>query len=228
MAKNSPKKRFTHFVSLFLHSSEPKCVQSVCGVQGENDTCLVDAVCGALYDFGLTSIVDDIQRNHRMTLTTADTNVVGTFNNLLNKMLNPIGLVIKGVKICTIEKILTSQYNFPVFMLLVSKGGAFGHHVVSIYNNGIYDANSSKVLSLTQESLNWACGDTKNSICVGAVKAYQLLPKECANDPLLAYTNELGYIWPMFKAEKVQVKVGCTKKGVTKMLLRDFYNHMVE
>ena len=102
-----------------------------------------------------------------------------------------------------------------------------GHHAISVYNDGIYDANSKTALSLTRASLNWCCGDTEMSICVGATKAYQVLPKMCIDKPVLAHTVEHGYIWPMFEKKKIMVTVGCTKHGVTKMKLTTFNNNIV-
>ena len=196
--------------------------------QGANNTCLVDSTCGALHDFGLTSIVDDIQTNHRSQLTSSNPNVLGCFNNLIIKKLGPIGLALKSVSIKTVEQIIKYQYNFPVILLLESVDGASGQHAIAIYNQGIYDSNASHVLALTPASLNWACGDTGNSICIGAKKAYQVVPKACVDKPVLAYTTHHGNIWPCFQKEKATVKVGCTKFGITKMRLVDFFNNTIE
>ena len=65
--------------------------------------------------------------------------------------------------------------SFVIIASLKASDRSEGQHAIAIWNGGIYDANSRRVLKKKQEALDWCCGGGEVT-CTGIHRSYQLLP----------------------------------------------------
>ena len=98
------------------------------------------------------------------------------FGNLVNRHFKGVGLqMVRRKNIRTMEDLLTCTDSFVIVATLSASDGMHGQHAVSIFNGGIYDANSCYVLKKTHETLNWCCGEGLVT-CTGVHRCYQITP----------------------------------------------------
>ena len=145
--------------------------------QKDNSTCLVDAFCSAMYDFGCTTAVADLRlHNDTAALSAANKNIWGDFANLVNRCFTPVGLqLFKQKGSITLEEMMECDDSFVIVASLKANDGSEGQHAVAIYDGAIYDANSRFALKKNKESLDWCCGGG-DVVCKGFHRAYKLLP----------------------------------------------------
>ena len=63
---------------------------------------------------------------------------------------------------------------------LKASDGSDGQHAIAICDGGIFDANCGSVLTKTQESLDWCCGNG-GVTCLGVHRLYVALPVDYSN-----------------------------------------------
>jgi hypothetical protein len=145
--------------------------------QGSNSTCLLDAFCSAMHDFGCTQQVYLLQTNQEAGgISQASKNAWSTFCRLSNSHFKKVGLhIIRQKKFPQVCDLLQFNDAFVIIATLKASDSMEGQHAVAIFNGGIYDANCPYVLKKTQESLDWCCGED-DVTCIGIVRSYQMLP----------------------------------------------------
>jgi hypothetical protein len=91
--------------------------------------------------------------------------------------LNTLKLVIrrKLPHLRHVDQVLVWDTAWPLVVLLSSSNGGVGQHSVTIYEEGIYEPNSTFVLTKSGESLDWAAGI--DCTCLGITRAYQIVPQ---------------------------------------------------
>jgi hypothetical protein len=144
--------------------------------QTEAPTCLIDSFCSAIWEFGLCEAAKDLQANHRMRLVQTNVELIAAWVNTTNrKYLHSKGMVIRKMKnLGTVDQVLAWDTSWPLVVLLKCSDGGVGQHSVTIYNDGIYEPNSTMVLTKSRQALDWASG--VNCTCIGIWKAYQIVP----------------------------------------------------
>jgi hypothetical protein len=200
--------------------------------QGSKTTCLMDAYCSAMFDFGCMTQV--------MKLRTApgvgDINQTSStfwmdFGNLVNRHFTPIGLrCFRQANNMSVNELLVMNDSFVIVATLKSTDGMVGQHAVAIFDGGIYDSNCRYVLKKTSESLDWCCGDG-NEKCIGSARSYQMRPqghKQLADDMRFIFQtrddtgcNVRGWVKSVGEHMTVQLADGSIRK-VSREELADF------
>jgi hypothetical protein len=76
-----------------------------------------------------------------------------------------------------VDQVLAWDTAWPLMVLLSSSDGGVGQrqHSVTIYEERVYEPNSTFVLTKSRESLDWATGI--DCTCLGITRAYQIVPR---------------------------------------------------
>jgi hypothetical protein len=147
--------------------------------QKDKSTCLIDAFCSAIHEFGCMRQVEELrlhQDSHN--LSEANKNLWGSFVTLVNRIFRTVGLNLCRVKgNIRVQDLLDYNDSFVIVALLIASDRSDGQHAIAVFKGGIYDSNSKYVLKKTQESLDWCFGD--NGIkCIGIRRLYRLVPED--------------------------------------------------
>jgi hypothetical protein len=140
-------------------------------------TCLIDSFCIAIWEFGLCAASEGLHREHRMWLSQSNYRLIGDWIEITQtNYLNKLQLVIRKLPhLRHVDQVLAWDTAWPSVVLLASSDGGAGWHSVMIYEEGIYEPNSTFVLTKSRESLDWATG--VDCTCLGITRAYQIVPR---------------------------------------------------
>ena len=153
--------------------------------QRNETTCLIDAFCSAMYEFGCVHPVEKLRADPKSAVVSAgNQNIWRDFIQLVNTHFSSVGIrlcKLRGAK--DVDAILTWKDNFVIVVSLKASDASDGQHAIAICDGGIFDANSGNVLSKTQESLDWCCGGG-GVTCIGMHRSYVALPLDYSNRPV--------------------------------------------
>jgi hypothetical protein len=145
--------------------------------QGQNSTCLFDAFCSAMHEFGCVQQVKTLRATPgSSSFNQSNRFVWKDFNQMVNHQFKASGLQVFKQNIGTsVLSLCERDDSFVIVAALKSDDGMEGQHAIAIYAGCIYDSNSHYVLKKSQESLDWCCGGN-GVVCTGIHRSYQLLP----------------------------------------------------
>jgi hypothetical protein len=145
--------------------------------QAEVLTCLIDSFCSVIWEFGLCEATEGLQQAHWTRLSQSNYRLIADWINVTNKhYLNKRQLVIRKLPyLRNGYQVLAWDTAWPLVVLLARSDGGVGQHSVTIYDERIYEPNSTFVLTKTRESLDWAAG--VDCTCLGITQAYQIVPR---------------------------------------------------
>ena len=145
--------------------------------QRGSSTCLIDAFCSAMHEFGCVRLVEELRANPLSNqVSAANKNIWGDFVRLVNLQFSSVGLRVckqKGSK--SVHELLQQNGQFVILVSLKASDASDGQHAVAIFNGGIFDANYKHVLKKTQKSLDWCCGGD-GVTCTGVQRSFIVLP----------------------------------------------------
>jgi hypothetical protein len=144
IAQDPPSPQLVHF----MHPSKFQ--------QRGSSTCLIDAFCSAIDEFGCGRLVEELQVNPLSNqISAANKNIWGDFVRPINLQFSSVGLRLckqKGSK--SVCDLLDTNDQFVILVSLKASNASDGQHAVAIFNGGIFDANYKHVLKKTQESFD--------------------------------------------------------------------------
>jgi hypothetical protein len=145
--------------------------------QTEALTCLIDLFCSAIWEFDLCEAAEGLQQEYRAWLSQGNYWLIGDWIDVTNKhYLNHRRLVIRKLPhLRHVDQVLAWDTAWQLVVLLASSNGGVGQHSVTIYGEGIYEPNSTFVLTKSRKSLDWAAG--VDYTCLGITREYQIVPR---------------------------------------------------
>jgi hypothetical protein len=140
-------------------------------------TCLLDAFCSAMHEFGCVRQVEELRKNPlRNEVSAANKNIWGDLVRLVNLQFSCVGIKLfkqKGSK--SVQDLLSLNDEFVIVASLKASDASDGQHAIAIFSGGIFDANFKYVLKKSQESLDWCCGGD-GVTCTGVQRSFIALP----------------------------------------------------
>jgi hypothetical protein len=129
------------------------CIRPYKFLQRGSSTCLIDAFCSAMDEFGCGRLVEELRVHPLSNQVSAANKIIwGDFLRLINLQFSSVGLRLckqKGSK--SVRYLLDTNDQFVILVSLKASNASDGQHAVHIFNQGIFHANYKHLLKMTQE-----------------------------------------------------------------------------
>jgi hypothetical protein len=140
-------------------------------------TCLLDASCSAMHEFGCVRQIEQLRKNPLGNrVSAANQNIWSDLVGLVNVQFSCVGIKLfkqKGSK--SVQELLSLNDEFVIVASLKASDASDRQHAIAIFSGGIFDATFKYVLKKSQESLDWCCGGD-GVTCTGLQRSFIALP----------------------------------------------------